>query len=92
MPASRRADAALGEKADTGPSSSSEPRPESIRLLMEWAKAVCAFYGAKVAPSRLCVSPRVFKRVSGRVTKKVSLGSTAISLSASLPSPLAPTR
>ncbi|EPQ19444.1 Abnormal spindle-like microcephaly-associated protein like protein [Myotis brandtii] len=45
---SRPADAVLSEKTDTRPSDSSEQRPESIRLLMEWVQAVCAFYSVKV--------------------------------------------
>ncbi|XP_045431978.1 abnormal spindle-like microcephaly-associated protein isoform X2 [Pipistrellus kuhlii] len=38
---SRRADTALREQTD-------QERPESVRLLLEWARAVCAFYGAQV--------------------------------------------
>lgn len=49
---SRRADAVVGKKTDPGPSGSSEQRPESVRLLLEWARAVCAFYGIQV---RACV-------------------------------------
>uniref|UniRef100_G1PWD7 Abnormal spindle-like microcephaly-associated protein homolog n=1 Tax=Myotis lucifugus TaxID=59463 RepID=G1PWD7_MYOLU len=45
---SRPADAVLSEKTDTRPSDSSEQRPESIRLLMEWVQAVCAFYSVRV--------------------------------------------
>ncbi|XP_070257559.1 abnormal spindle-like microcephaly-associated protein [Myotis yumanensis] len=45
---SRPADAVLSAKTDTRPSDSSEQRPESIRLLMEWVQAVCAFYSVKV--------------------------------------------
>lgn len=42
----RRADAALGEK--TAPRPSGSQRPESVQLLLEWARAVCAFYGPQV--------------------------------------------
>ncbi|XP_036210469.1 abnormal spindle-like microcephaly-associated protein isoform X2 [Myotis myotis] len=45
---SRPADAVPSEKTDPRPSGSSEQRPESIRLLMEWVQAVCAFYSLKV--------------------------------------------
>ncbi|CAK6442302.1 unnamed protein product [Pipistrellus nathusii] len=38
---SGRADTSLRERTD-------RERPESVRLLLEWARAVCAFYGAQV--------------------------------------------
>lgn len=51
---SRRADAVVGKKTDPGPSGSSEQRPESVRLLLEWARAVCAFYGTQVRACVVC--------------------------------------
>ncbi|ELK24909.1 Abnormal spindle-like microcephaly-associated protein like protein [Myotis davidii] len=45
---SRPVDAVLSEKTDTRPSGLSEQRPESVRLLMEWVQAVCAFYSLQV--------------------------------------------
>lgn len=62
------ADAVFSEKTHTRLSDSSEQRPESIRLLMEWVQAVCAFYSLKVGPSS-CVA-RVFKSVLLRIRKK----------------------
>lgn len=65
---SRPVDAVLSEKTDTRLSGSSEQRPESIRLLMEWVQAVCAFYSLKVGPPS-CVA-RVFKSALLRIKKK----------------------